>query len=98
MANRCTSLAASPARPKSLRRRAEYFDPFHPALAFELERKRAEFGCVVLYDAHSIRSRVPRLFEGVLPQFNIGTNNGSACDPALTAAIEKIATPRDSRA
>jgi formiminoglutamase len=73
-----------------LRRRAEYFDPFHLALAFELERKRAEFGCVVLYDAHSIRSRVPRLFEGVLPQFNIGTNNGNACDPALTSSIENI--------
>jgi formiminoglutamase len=39
-----------------LRRRAEYFDPFHSALAFELERKRAAFGCVVLYDAHAIRS------------------------------------------
>lgn len=73
-----------------LRRRAEYFDPYHAALAFELERKRAAFGCVVLYDAHSIRSRVPRLFEGTLPQFNIGTNNGTSCNPALTVAIEKI--------
>jgi formiminoglutamase len=42
----------------------------------------------VLYDAHSIRSRVPRLFDGELPQFNIGTNSGRACDLALTAAIE----------
>ena len=73
-----------------LRRRAEYFDPYHAALAHELERKRERFGCVVLYDAHSIRSHVPRLFEGALPQFNIGTNNGATCDPALTAAIEKI--------
>ena len=71
-------------------RRAEFFDAFHAALAFELERKRAEFGCVVLYDAHSIRSRVPRLFEGTLPQFNIGTNQGSSCAPALTTAIERI--------
>ncbi len=73
-----------------LRRRAEYYDPYHVALAFELERKRAEFGCVVLYDAHAIRSRVPRLFDGVLPQFNIGTNHGTSCHPALTMAIEKI--------
>ncbi len=64
-----------------LRRRAEYFDPYHSALGAELERKRAQFGCVVLYDAHSIRSRVPRLFEGRLPQFNIGTNNGMTCAP-----------------
>jgi N-formylglutamate deformylase len=73
-----------------LRRRSEYYDPYHAALAHELERKRERFGCVVLYDAHSIRSHVPRLFEGALPQFNIGTNNGATCDPALTAAIEKI--------
>ena len=71
-----------------LRRRQEYFEPYHAALAFELERKRAESGCVVLYDAHSIHSRMPRLFDGTLPQFNIGTNNGATCDPALTAAIE----------
>jgi N-formylglutamate deformylase len=72
------------------RRRAEFFDPYHVALAFELERKRAESGCVVLYDAHSIRSHVPRLFAGALPQFNIGTNQGSSCDAALTADIERI--------
>ncbi|HET7810654.1 MAG TPA: N-formylglutamate deformylase [Steroidobacteraceae bacterium] len=73
-----------------LRRRAEYFEPYHAALAAELERKRAQFGHVVLYDAHSIRSRVPRLFEGTLPQFNIGTYSGASCDPALTLALEKI--------
>jgi N-formylglutamate deformylase len=81
---------SEPGPAEVLRRRAEYFDPFHQALAFELERKRADFGCVVLYDAHSIRSRVPRLFESELPQFNIGTNNGVTCDPALTASIENI--------
>jgi len=73
-----------------LRRRAEYFDPYHQALAAELERKRTEFGCVVLYDAHSIRSRMPRLFEGELPQFNIGTNNGATCSPSLIDTIEKL--------
>jgi N-formylglutamate deformylase len=81
---------AEPGPAEVLRRRTEYFDPYHTALTAELERKRARFGCVVLYDAHSIRSRVPRLFEGVLPQFNIGTNNGVTCDPALSGAIEKI--------
>jgi N-formylglutamate deformylase len=81
---------SEPGPAEVLRRRAEYFDPFHAALAAELERKRARFGCVVLYDAHSIRSRVPRLFDGVLPQFNIGTNNGVTCDPKLSASIEKI--------
>ena len=47
-------------------------------------------GRVVLYDAHSIRSRIPRLFDGELPQFNIGTNSGLACDTKLSAAVAAI--------
>ncbi len=70
------------------RRRAGFFDPYHAALRAEAERLRAAHGHIVLYDAHSIRSRVPRLFEGELPSFNIGTNDGSTCDIALTRRIE----------
>ncbi|MBC8024638.1 MAG: N-formylglutamate deformylase [Steroidobacteraceae bacterium] len=72
------------------RRRVEYFDPYHAALRSETERLRAVHRAVVVYDAHSILSRAPRLFEGELPQFNIGTDNGTTCSPALTAAIEAI--------
>lgn len=71
-------------------RRARYFDPYHEALAAEVERLRRLCGLVVLYDAHSIRSRVPRLFTGELPHLNIGTNNGGSCDLALTRAIEGV--------
>ena len=71
-------------------RRAAYFDPYHAALAAEIDRLKAKHACIALYDCHSIRSVIPRLFEGELPEFNIGTNNGSSCDPALTAAIESI--------
>ena len=70
------------------RRRTAYFEPYHRALSAELERLRAVHGKVVLYEAHSIRSHVPRLFEGELPNFNIGTNSGESCDPALTGAVE----------
>lgn len=70
------------------RRRATYFDPYHAALASELHRLRRRNVRVVLYEAHSIRSLVPRLFEGALPNFNIGTNSGASCSAALTAAIE----------
>jgi N-formylglutamate deformylase len=48
----------------------------------------------VLYEAHSIRSLVPRLFEGELPNFNIGTNSGASCSPTLTAAIEAACSGR----
>lgn len=70
-------------------RREHYFDPYHAALAAELERLRGRHGRVVLYDAHSIRSRVPRLFCGELPHLNLGTNRGTSCGAALARAIEQ---------
>ncbi len=72
------------------RRRAACFDPYHAALREQIERLRVRHDAVVLYDAHSIRSRVPRLFDGELPQFNIGTAGGTSCDAALAAEIERI--------
>jgi formiminoglutamase len=68
-------------------RRTAWFDPYHAALLEQIERLR-ENGPVVLYDAHSIRSVVPRLFEGELPQFNIGDNGGATCASDLTRAVE----------
>jgi N-formylglutamate deformylase len=72
------------------RRKEKYFWPYHTRLAFEARRLLARHRRVVIYDAHSIRSHVPRLFKGELPQFNIGTHQGASCDMALTAAVEKI--------
>jgi N-formylglutamate deformylase len=72
------------------RRRAVYFDPYHAALAAQLARLRRIYPTVVLYDCHSIRSVVPRLFAGVLPNFNIGTYRGASCSADLTAAVEKL--------
>ena len=71
-------------------RRATYFDPYHEAISEEIARLRGHFGKVVLYDAHSIRSLVPRLFDGELPNFNIGTNGGTTCDARLADAVEVI--------
>jgi N-formylglutamate deformylase len=67
-----------------------YFVPYHQALLSELERLSATHPRVVLYDAHSIRSRIPHLFEGELPQFNIGTNSGESCSLDLTEAVEAM--------
>jgi N-formylglutamate deformylase len=72
------------------RRRAGWFEPYHAALATELDRLRLGHPKVVLYEAHSIRSWVPRLFDGELPQFNLGTNTGLSCDPALARAVERV--------
>lgn len=68
-------------------RRVRYYEPYHGALGGQIARLRAAHERVVLYDCHSIRSVVPRLFEGELPNFNIGTNSGRSCDPALEAAV-----------
>ncbi|WP_068092391.1 N-formylglutamate deformylase [Novosphingobium rosa] len=70
-------------------RRIAYFNPYHAAITAELARLRAIHPHVVLYDAHSIRSQIPRLFAGALPQFNIGTNGGATCDPALAQAVQQ---------
>jgi formiminoglutamase len=72
------------------RRRRTYFEPYHHALTAEIARLRREHRTVVLYDCHSIRSHIPRLFAGELPNFNIGTNSGASCAPELTARIEAI--------
>jgi N-formylglutamate deformylase len=71
-------------------RRARFFDPYHATLRAEIERLRSKHANVVVYECHSIRSVIPRLFDGTLPHFNIGTNGGTTCAPALSGAIEKI--------
>jgi formiminoglutamase len=72
------------------KRRRKYFDPYHAALTAEISRLRNLHPRVVLYDCHSIRSVIARLFDGELPQFNLGTYSGQSCDPALTAAVERV--------
>ena len=72
------------------RRKARWFVPYHEALSAELERIHRRHEQVVLFDAHSIRSSVPRLFEGMLPHWNIGTNGGASCAPELLAAVESV--------
>lgn len=70
-------------------RRERFFAPYHASVHEQIARL-AESGPVVLYDAHSIRSHVPRLFEGALPQFNIGDDGGTTCAPGLTRAVEAV--------
>lgn len=76
------------------RRRATYFAPYHAALAAEIARLQARHARVVVYDCHSIRSRIPRLFDGLLPELNIGTNGGTTCDAALRDAVARAASAR----
>lgn len=69
-------------------RRERYWRPYHDALRGELDRLRSRHEHVVLWDAHSICSVLPRFFEGRLTDLNLGTADGRACAPALQAAVE----------
>ncbi|MYM81778.1 N-formylglutamate deformylase [Duganella sp. FT50W] len=69
------------------RRLQAYWKPYHEQLRAELDRLLALHGRVVLWDAHSIASHVPRFFEGKLPDLNFGTADGKSCAPGLTEAV-----------
>jgi len=64
--------------------------PYHAALTAEIARVRARHGVAILYDCHSIRSQIPWLFDGILPDFNIGTDSGRSCAPGLEVAVHGI--------
>ena len=72
------------------RRIALYWQPYHQALDDTLRQMKAEFGKVVLLDAHSILSKVPRFFEGQLPDFNFGSANGASCSDELMTEIMQL--------
>lgn len=78
---------AAPAAPERARRRAAHWQPYHAALAAELERIRALHGYALLWDAHSIRSQIAWLFEGRLPDLSIGTADGASAHPAIAQAV-----------
>lgn len=73
------------------RRRTRYHAPYAAALRAQIERLHETHGWVAILDCHSIRPRVPRLFEGTLPTLNIGTNGGASCRPELQARLEDVA-------
>ncbi len=64
-----------------------YWQPYHTALAAEIERVKAMHGYALVWDAHSIRSHVPRFFDGRLPDFNLGTSDGASCDEGLAKQV-----------
>lgn len=70
------------------RRINDFWRPYHQALSHELARLCAEHGRAVLWEGHSIRSQVPMLFDGRLPDFNLGTAAGASCGEALQSRLQ----------
>lgn len=71
-------------------RRRKFHAPYHAALQAQVDRLLARHGLAVLYDCHSIRSRIPFLFDGVLPDFNIGDNGATSCASSMTEAVQTV--------
>jgi len=69
---------------------AAYWQPYRDALRDELTRLKAEHGHAILFDGHSIKSELPWLFDGTLPDLNLGTANGSSCAPSLREALASL--------
>ena len=81
---------AGPDEAEKTRRLETYWRPYHERLAAELARIKAEHGVALLYEAHSIRSEVPRLFDGRLPDLNLGSADGASLDGGLAARLEAV--------
>ncbi|CCG86724.1 N-formylglutamate deformylase [Erwinia piriflorinigrans] len=65
----------------------QIWQPYHDKIQHELAQIKRRFGYALLFDAHSIASRVPRLFDGQLPDINLGTNGGASCTPAMAQSL-----------
>ncbi len=93
-------VGATPDAAEIGRRRDTFWKPYHDALRAELDRVRAEFGYALLWDGHSIRSQIPWLFAGKLPDLNLGTANGTSCAQSLRMQLvaELQANPQFSHA
>jgi N-formylglutamate deformylase len=72
------------------RRIRNYWQPYHDTLRAELDRLRGMHGHAVLFDGHSIQSELPWLFEGKLPDLNLGTAGGASCAPSLRSALAQM--------
>jgi N-formylglutamate deformylase len=81
---------AAPGAAEQRERVDRYWRPYHARLDAELARLRETYGTAVLFEAHSIRAEVPRLFPGRLPDFNIATNEGDSADPGLAKTVSGI--------
>jgi N-formylglutamate amidohydrolase len=69
-----------------------YWQPYHSQIRAVLDALRKQHGYAVIWDAHSIPSRVPRLFDGELPVLNVGTHGGRSCAPTIESAVFDVAS------
>ncbi len=78
---------------QEVQRRIElYWKPYHQELERLIAKARAKFGYAIVLEAHSIAQEVPRFFDGKLPDFNFGTNDGKTVNKSLAKLLEEFDT------
>jgi N-formylglutamate deformylase len=87
---------AAPDAGEAAERLAGYWRPYHERLAAELAALHDRFGVALLFDAHSIRSVVPRFFAGRLPDLNLGTGDGRSAAADLTDSLVEAASKTET--
>jgi len=85
--NHYTAAARSPIKVRLLAGKRNIGSPIITRFA----RIKAQYGYALLWDAHSIQSRVPRFFDGQLPGLNLGTGNGTSCPGHIAQKLLSIA-------
>jgi N-formylglutamate deformylase len=78
---------AGPDAAEVAERRERYWVPYHRKLQSLIEDVKAAHGFAIVFEAHSIRSQVPKIFEGRLPDLVVGDAGSSSCDPVLSSAV-----------
>jgi len=68
----------------------DFWQPYHEQLRSSLAAIKRRHGFAILLDAHSILSEVPLLFEGILPDLNLGTHSGASADTDLISACFSV--------
>ena len=80
----------NPVKDEIQQRITDYWQPYHQVIADKLEVIKQQHGYAILIDAHSIKSQVPRFFDGQLPDINIGTNSGKSCSQEIMIKFETV--------
>jgi N-formylglutamate amidohydrolase len=71
------------------RRLERYYYPYHQQLAALLDQTKKEFGCVLLWDCHSIRQLVPTIQVGAFPDLILGSADGQSASEELIQQASK---------
>ena len=86
-----------PSQQQITARLQRYWWPYHDRLATLIAERVERHGHCLLWDAHSIHSSVPGLFDGRLPDLNLGTADGRSCSAARQARLSDALATRQKQ-